>query len=358
MGKIETHRFPCGTCGSDLRFAPGERLLRCDHCGATEPMPAASPWDRSAVAELDLRSAVEDTLPEAQMEETRVVQCSSCGAQVEFDPNEHAAECPFCATPIVTDTGINRHIKPRGILPFDIDQTGGRDAMRKWMRGLWFAPNALKKYARSDQKLQGIYLPYWTFDAQSQTEYRGQRGTRHSRTVGSGKNRRTVSEIRWRRKSGRISHFFNDVLVTGSRTLPEDQVRKVSHFDLAVLEPYRPQFLAGFRAEAYSIDVIEAKNLAHALMEEETRQLIKRDIGGDAQRIDDMRMALSDMTYKHILVPVWIAAYRFRGKSYRFVVNARTGAVAGERPWSPVKIAFAVILGLIAATVIAYFTQR
>lgn len=358
MGKIETHRFPCGTCGSDLRFAPGERLLRCDHCGATEPMPVASPWDRSAVAELDLRSAVEDTLPEAQMEETRVVQCSSCGAQVEFDPNEHAAECPFCATPIVTDTGINRHIKPRGILPFDIDQTGGRDAMRKWMRGLWFAPNALKKYARSDQKLQGIYLPYWTFDAQSETEYRGQRGTRYSRTVGSGKNRRTVSEIRWRRKSGRISHFFNDVLVTGSRTLPEDQVRKVSHFDLAVLEPYRPQFLAGFRAEAYSIDVMEAKNLAHALMEEETRQLIKRDIGGDAQRIDDMRMALNDMTYKHILVPVWIAAYRFRGKSYRFVVNARTGAVAGERPWSPVKIAFAVILGLIAAAVIAYFTQR
>jgi len=357
MGQIETHRFPCGTCGSDLRFAPGERLLRCDHCGATEPMPAASPWDRTAVAELDFRAAAMNALPEAEMEETRVVQCSSCGAQVEFDPNEHAAECPFCATPVVTDTGINRHIKPRGILPFDVDQAAGSAAMGKWMRGLWFAPNALKKYARSDQKLQGIYLPYWTFDAQSETDYRGQRGTRHSRTVGSGKNRRTQTEIRWRPVSGHVSHFFDDVLVTGSRTLPEDHVRQISQFDLSALEPYKPQFLAGFRAEAYSIDVVEAKNLAHATIERETRSLINRDIGGDAQRINDMQMVLSHMTYKHILVPVWIAAYRFRGKSYRFVVNARTGAVAGERPWSPVKIAFAVVLGAIAAAAIAYFAR-
>ncbi|SOH92568.1 hypothetical protein SAMN06273572_101415 [Monaibacterium marinum] len=354
MGELETHRFPCGTCGSDLRFAPGERLLRCDHCGATEGMPAASPWDRSAVAENDIRGALATTA-EPEMEETRVVQCTSCGAQVEFDPNEHAAECPFCASPMVTGTGINRHIKPRGILPFDIDQGGGQNAMQKWLRGLWFAPNALKKYARSDHKLQGIYLPYWTFDAQTETDYRGQRGTKHKRTVSDGKKQTT---IRWRPVSGHVSHFFDDVLVTGSRTLPENQIRKISHFDLSALEPYRPQFLAGFRAEAYSIDVVEAKTLAEQMIDGEVQTLIKRDIGGDRQRIDDMQVTLSDVTYKHILVPVWIAAYRFRGKSYRFVVNARTGAVTGERPWSPVKIAIAVVLGAIAAGIVAFISAN
>ena len=356
MSEVETHRFPCGTCGSDLRFAPGERLLRCDHCGAVEQMPAPSPWDRTAVEELDLSRARNDARSRAvpEMEVTRVVQCTSCGAQVEFDPVEHAAECPFCASPVVTDTGEHRHIKPRGILPFEIDQQAGQNAMKKWMSGLWFAPNALKKYARTDHSLKGIYMPYWTFDAQSETAYRGQRGTRHS--TGSGKNRQT--EIRWRRVSGHISHFFDDVLVIGSRTLPEDHVRRISHYDLTALEPYRPEFLAGFRAEAYSIDVIEAEQMARQDMDAALRTMVKRDIGGDAQRIDDMQVQLSDLTFKHILVPVWIAAYRFRGKSFRFVVNARTGTVAGERPWSPWKIAFAVVIGAILAAIVAFLSSK
>ncbi|WP_316015965.1 primosomal protein N' (replication factor Y) - superfamily II helicase [Roseobacter sp. HKCCA0434] len=358
MAEIETHRFPCGTCGSDLRYAAGERLLRCDHCGAEQALGRPSPWDQASVAELSFAQAIAQEIPESAMEETRVVSCTSCGAQVEFDRDEHSAECPFCASPVVTDTGTHRHIKPRGVLPFLIDHGGGRDALRRWLKGLWFAPNALKDYARSDERMQGIYMPFWTFDAQADASYRGQRGTVHTRTVGHGDNRRTVSETRWRPVSGRISHFFDDMLVRGSNTLPEDHVRRIENFDLTALEPYRPEFLAGFRAEGYSIDLPTARIAADQAFDAGMRQLVRRDIGGDKQRIDRLDMQLSNVTFKHVLLPVWIAAYRFRGKSYRFVVNARTGEVAGERPYSPWKIAFAVILGLIAAGIFAYFYTR
>ncbi len=82
------------------------------------------------------------------MEETRVLTCPNCGAQVEFDPGVHAAECPFCATPVVTDTGTHRHIKPRGVLPFALDERTARSAMTDWLGRLWFAPNGLQEYAR------------------------------------------------------------------------------------------------------------------------------------------------------------------------------------------------------------------
>ena len=63
---------------------------------------------------------------------------------------------------------------------------------------------------------------------------------------------------------------------------------------------------------------------------------------------------MRDVTFKHILLPVWLVAYRFRGRTYRFVVNARTGRVQGERPWSAWKIALAVILGAAFAGGIGY----
>ncbi|RED11841.1 TFIIB-type zinc finger domain-containing protein [Pontivivens insulae] len=357
MPEPELHRFPCGTCGSDLRYAPGERFLQCDHCGATDALGPPSPWDRSALEELPYAEAAAGDVPEAAIEETEVISCSSCGAQVEFNPDEHAAECPFCASPVVTDTGTHRHIKPRGVLPFTLSEQDGSDAMKTWLKGLWFAPNALKKYARSNQKLQGIYMPYWTFDAQTETPYRGQRGTEHRRTVGSGDNKRTETVVKWRPVKGHISHFFDDLLVIGSKTLPENHARKIAQYDLSALEPYRPEFLAGFRAEGYSVDLPSARIEADRQIEDGVRQLIRQDIGGDRQRIDDMQLRVSDVTFKHVLLPVWIAAYKFRGKSYRFVVNARTGQVAGERPYSPWKIAFAALLAALGIGLIVLFSR-
>ena len=122
-------------------------------------------------------------LADADLEETRVNTCPNCGAQTEFDPDIHAAECPFCATPVVADTGCNRHIKPKGLLPFALDEDNARSAMKDWLGGLWFAPNGLQDSARKGRKMTGIYVPYWTFDADTKSSYRGERGTAHRRRV-------------------------------------------------------------------------------------------------------------------------------------------------------------------------------
>ncbi len=352
---LETHRFPCPACGADLRFAPGTTMLRCAHCGTEAPIPE----DRGPIAVLDFREAA--ALPSAEMEETRIVRCESCGAEIEFDADLHARECPFCASPVVTDTGLHRHIKPQAQLPFLVTEDEARAAMRRWLRGLWFAPNDLRKLARAEGSMQGIYAPYWTYDAETETDYRGQRGRIRHRTHRvpvrvDGRTRmetHTVAEIDWTPARGRVARNFRDVLVLGSRSLPKRFTEGIAPFDLMALSSYDPRFIAGFRSEAYTVPVEEGYEEARAVMNGVIEADIRRDIGGDRQRITHMETRVGALGFKHVLLPVWLAAYRYGGKSYRFVVNGRTGAVRGERPWSRAKIALAILLMLMLAVILA-----
>ncbi|MDA7964726.1 TFIIB-type zinc finger domain-containing protein [Ruegeria sp.] len=353
----DEHRFPCDQCGADYRFNPGDGTLTCDHCGHSEAI-TGGPWGGASLRELDFDAALADRLPEAEIEETRVLSCPNCAAQVEFDPNTHAAECPFCATPVVTDTGVNRHIKPRGVLPFALDEPSAHKAMADWLGQLWFAPNGLKEYARKGRKMQGIYVPYWTFDADTKSSYRGERGVVYyeTRTVmRDGKRvQQQVPKVRWTPKSGRVARFFDDVLVLASRSLPKSYTDALEPWDLPALEPYQPEYLAGFRAEAYTVELREGYTEARAHMARVIERDVRFDIGGDRQRIHNVDTEVRDVTFKHILLPVWMAAYKYRGETYRFVVNGRTGRVQGERPWSAIKITIAVVLGLLVAAGVGY----
>ena len=241
----EQHRFPCPTCGSDLRFAPEVGLLRCDHCGHEEKVPEA----RGAIPELDLRAVEKNALPASEMEEARFVQCPSCGAQIEFDGELHAKECPFCASPIVTDTGVSRHIKPQAQLPFLLSETQARDAMNGWLGRLWFAPNDLKQYARAGRAMQGMYVPYWTYDAETETGYTGQRGTvyyemRPVSVVVNGRREtvmQQVARVQWAPARGRVARKFDDVLVLGSKSLPKRFTDALAPWDLSVSERLRAE---------------------------------------------------------------------------------------------------------------------
>ncbi|RFP88329.1 primosomal protein N' (replication factor Y) - superfamily II helicase [Rhodobacteraceae bacterium 63075] len=352
----EEHRFPCTECGADMRFEPGGESLVCDHCGATEAIDGAA---RSRIAELDFEAALEARLPEQEIEETRVSACPNCGAQVELGGATHAAECPFCATPVVTDTGTHRHIKPRAVLPFALDERTARAAMTDWLGSLWFAPNGLKQYARKGRAMNGIYVPYWTFDADTRSAYSGERGTVYYTTVTvmrDGKRvKKRIAKVRWRRVTGRVARFFDDVLVLASRSLPRKYTDALEPWDLAALEPYSPEFLAGFRAEGYAVELPEGYEEARGKMARVIERDVRFDIGGDRQRIHHVDTEVSDVTFKHILLPVWLAAYKYRGETYRFVVNGRTGRVQGERPYSAWKIALAVLIGLALAGIAGYF---
>ena len=359
----DSFKFPCVQCGADLRYRPGTETMVCAFCGATNDVPAPTAAARAGIVERDFQATLRTPEDSAETAETRFVHCENCGAEIEFDADNHAGECPFCASPVVIDTGPQRRIKPAALLPFSITQKDARGAMSKWLGNLWFAPNGLQEYARKGRELQGIYVPFWTYDADTKSSYTGQRGTiyyvtRNVRVEVNGKmqtRQEQVQKIRWRAISGRVQRFFDDVLVLASTSLPKSCTDALAPWDLSALEPYRPDYLAGFRAEGYTVSLEDGYGQAREIMDRMIARDVRFDIGGDRQRIDRIDTSVSDITFKHILLPVWTAAYKYRGKSYRFVVNGRSGSVKGERPWSWVKITFAVLLGLIVAGALGYF---
>jgi len=354
------HGFPCAECGADLRFAPGTDALTCDHCGATNTLPARD-GRRDHLAELDFDAAAGAGLPEASTEETRVSKCENCGAEITFDEAVHATECAFCAAPLVTDTGSQRRIKPAALVPFVKSEPEARAAMTKWLGRLWFAPNGLQEYARKGRAMQGIYVPYWTYDADTKSDYRGQRGTIYHETrnvqvkVDGKMQTRTeqVQKVRWSPASGRVARFFNDILILAATSLPKSHTDALKPWDLAALAPYDTDYLAGFRSEGYTISLQDGYRAARDHMDRVIDSDVRADIGGDRQKVTRVDTDIRDVTFKHVLLPVWLAAYKYRGKSYRFVVNGQSGRVKGERPYSKIKIAFAVMAAILVIAFIA-----
>ncbi|TCP60858.1 RNA polymerase I specific transcription initiation factor RRN7 [Rhodovulum bhavnagarense] len=341
------HRFPCDQCGADFRFSPSEGRLVCDHCGQSAKIDDDGPGP-DGIAENDFLAALNAKTPQAEAENIDRLKCPNCGAELELDLGAHAGECPFCATPMVTDTGPQRLIKPRAVIPFALEEREAQKAMTDWLGGLWFAPNGLRNHARKGRRMQGVYVPYWTFDADTQSRYSGARGmvVRENNRVPRNGQPRTVraQKIRWTPVSGHVARFFDDILVLAATSLPKSYTDALEPWNLSALRPYHPEYLAGFRAEGYTMDLSEGYDEARARMDRAIRHDVRLDIGGDRQRIETLDTQVRGVTFKHVLLPVWTAAYKYRGKTYRFVVNGQTGRVRGERPWSAWKIALAVLL--------------
>lgn len=360
------HRYPCEQCGADLRFAPGQTRMVCGHCGHVQEIPA--PPDKQArtgLAEIDLREGLRADPPREALAEHRTTHCPNCGAVVEFTGARHAAECPFCATPVVVDTGTSRRLKPQGLIPFAVTEDAAREALGAWLKGRWFAPSGLGDHARKGRKMQGIYTPFWTFDADTRSRYAGQRGDYHYETrtrsvMVDGKRRQRTEQVRrtrWRPASGMVARRFDDLLVLAAKSLPRSHTDALQPWDLSALVPYREDYLSGFLAEGYTVPLPEGHAAAREIMAGVILGDVRRDIGGDEQQVSSVATTHYNETFKHILLPVWTAAYRYRGRSFRFVVNGQTGKVQGERPWSPVKIALAVLAALVLLGALALVSQ-
>ena len=354
--------FPCRQCGAKLEYQPGTSAQRCPYCGAENAIEHSA----ETIHELDYNAVLADAANTAETIDVITVKCTACGAESTKPPNVTAGQCPFCGADIVATGSSVKRIKPKALLPFDIDHKRARDLFKEWIRSLWFAPNALRKLARQDSPINGLYCPYWTYDTHVTTHYTGMRGDDYwdTETYTTRENGQTVTRTRqvrkthWTPASGMVFNQFDDVLVVASESLPRKYAQALEPWDLEKLVPYQDAYLAGFRAESYQVDLPIGFERAKEIMAPTIHQTICSDIGGDRQQVSSQDSNYADITFKHVLLPVWLSAYRYRNKIYRFLVNARTGEVQGERPWSWAKITLAVLAGCALAGGIAYWIAQ
>lgn len=363
--KAINEELACSGCGAILKFKPGTHHLVCEYCGAENEI--AKPEVTGEIREIGLDDWLEKNFKAEEKLEVAVVKCESCGATSTLDPNISSDKCPFCAANLVVKSGTTASIhKPQYVLPFGIDDKKATQNFKAWLKALWFAPNDLKHYADRADRLAGMYLPFWTFDCKTDSTYTGQRGEDYtvseSYTVNeNGRNvskTRQVTKTRWYAASGRVSNSFDDILIEATRSLRKDKLRALEPWDLKNLVSYNDKYLSGFRTETYSVDVKNGYHEAKQVMEPAIHSTIRRDIGGDRQMIQYVNTTYQNPTFKHILLPVWLSAYRYNNKVFQFIVNARSGEVQGERPYSAVKITFAVIALIVVALVIYALSNK
>ncbi len=373
MQEINTHetatnqQLKCKECGAFLKFLPGTHSLTCEYCGALNEIEKS----QDQIEEIDFASFINNKFAGEEKQDIVTVKCTSCGASTTLRPNVTSDMCPFCGTSLVVTSGSTSIVlKPKSLLPFIIDQKKGFEEFRKWLKKLWFAPGALKRYVNNTDKFSGMYIPYWTYDSNTSSSYSGARGTYYYvtetyTTTENGKSvtkTREVRKVKWTSVSGHVNNAFDDILVIASNSLPVKYAEKLEPWDLKNLIPYDDKFLSGFRTESYQVDVKDGFTKAKVIMDNFITQSIRGDIGGDEQRIYSVNTSYNDITFKHVLLPIWISAYKFKNKVYRFLINGRTGEVQGERPWSIWKIIFfsLAIVAVIAGAVILinYFNNK
>ena len=339
--KFTSINFTCKNCGAPLRFSPIEESLKCEFCQSSESIDSSL----KEIKEYDLNEALQELNRNHEKEISKEVKCSKCSATFIMNPYSFSSNCPYCGTPAIID--FVKEITPQSLLPFQLSQKEAKEAFKKWIGSLWFAPSKLTKFLSDNEKLKGYYLPHWTYDAKTVSDYHGQRGDIYYVTVertvivDEREVRQSVQEprVRWTPVSGRVYNEFDDITIGASKTISYAILDNLAPWYTEKLVPFNEKYLAGFTSEEYTIGLDNGFELAKVKMNRVIRQTVRQDIGGDQQQILSLRTNYHDTSYKNVLFPIWTAQFRWKQKTYNYAINAQTGKVSGERPYSWLKIA-------------------
>jgi ribosomal protein S27E len=361
--ETKAERFPCPGCAADMQFDPATGGMKCPFCGQTQALAAPAPGTGVKPHPFAEFLATGNSKLQPLTGQALEVSCDGCGSVVAFEPPEVAGLCPFCGAALVAQAkAADPLIAPDGLLPAKVPKDRALTEVRQWLQTRWFAPNALKRLARPEG-INGVYLPFWDYDADTASRYSGERGQHYWETeyyTETDNNGNTVERSRqvertaWYPASGQVARHFDGVLVAASKAVSEAKLDALEPWDLESMCRYEPAYLAGFKAQRYQVELPGGFEKAKGVMQETIAQDVRRDIGGDEQRIATVETDYANVMFRHLLLPVWIGAYRWQNRVYQVAVNARTGEVQGERPYSTAKIALlvAAVLALIMLLVL------
>ena len=348
-------KFACPACGGEANWSAAKQKLVCPFCGTESPAKLDA---AGGIAEHDLVAALRGIGDDRRgwQSARRQVKCQSCNAISVLDPARQAQNCDFCGSAqIVPYDEAKAAFRPESVLPFRVSESAARDGIRAWYGRLWLAPNRLKRSALTDT-VHGVYLPYWTFDAQVDATWTAEAGhyyyTTETYTENGQLRTRQVRHVRWEPAAGRVRHFFDDDLVCASVGVHPRLLRGIEPFPTAELKPYDAGYVAGWVVERYQIDLVAAAQRARDAMDAKLQAMCAQQVPGDTHRNLAVRADYGGQTFKHILAPVWLLSYHYGRSAYQCAMNGVTGAIAGEYPKSPWKIAF-LVLALFIAVVIA-----
>lgn len=334
----------CPSCGGVMDFNPKTRGMSCPYCGYAESI-TLTPQEAQSARELAFEAAEHTGNCDWGMQKKRVI-CKSCGAESIYDALQIADECPYCGSNQVMEEKDEGTLAPSGVCPFRVDAKQAGQNFHSWIRRKWFCPRVAKQKAKPDA-FHGVYLPYWTFDADTFSRYTGRYGIDREEEDSKGE-KRTVTD--WHGTSGTYRRFIDDELVLATEKQDIDMLRRIEPFDTTGNVAYKPEYMAGFASERYSIGLKagweKAKEYIGYRLHSDIEKKISDEHHADHAEVSTVETTYSNIAYKYLLLPVWVSSFRYNGKVYQFMVNGQNGKVGGKTPVSALRVTIAVILGI------------
>nr|WP_241747182.1 hypothetical protein [Lysinibacillus sphaericus] len=344
----------CPSCSASIEFNPASGKLTCPYCGYETEIAAPEKQEEKVAQEMEFAMAEERGNFNWGVEKKTVI-CKSCAAETIYDALQVADSCPYCGSNQVMEASAKNTLAPNGVCAFEITDKQAGENFQSWIKGKWFTPKAAKESAKPDS-FKGVYLPYWTFDTKTSSRYSARYG-RH-RTV-TDKEGNTRTETDWYSTSGFYQEFIDDHLISATARYDRNMMRKIEPFNLLNNKAYKPEYVSGFLSERYSIGLqdgwSQAKREISDHLEAQITSKIRWEHNADVVSSLHFSTTHDDITYKYLMLPIWLSSFRYKEKVYRFMVNGQTGRVGGDAPISPLRVTIAVILSLITIAIIWYF---
>lgn len=350
----ETDR-KCPQCGAVMDFDPSTGGLFCPYCEYREEIKQENSKGETVAEELDFNKA-EFTGNCDWGKAQKTVTCKSCGAVSVYDALSVASECPYCGSNQVMEASDVKTLAPNGVVLFKITAQQAGEKFSNWLSKKWFAPRAAKLNARAD-KFKGIYLPYWTFDSNTSSTYTAEYGI-DKKVERDGKE---VTVTDWHKTSGSHTEFIDDALICATGNQNVNILSRIEPFNTADNKAYKPEYLAGFIAERYSKGLKDAweaakRKIADILHNSITSKIMKEH---DADHVKNLKVTTkhSGITYKYLMLPVWLSSFNYKDKVYQFAVNGQSGKVGGDYPVSPWRVALAILIVVAIFALLMYINR-
>ena len=346
----------CPSCGGVMDFNPATGGLSCPYCGHAEAI-AVQKDEEFPAEELDFEQAQNKNNCDWGVAKKTVI-CEACGAESVYDALEIASVCPFCGSNQVMEAAGVNTMAPGGVVPFQVTDKKASELFRAWIKKRWFCPKLAKESAKA-KHFSGVYLPFWTFDAKTHSEYSGQYG-KDRRVRKKDGEMEVITD--WYPVNGIYEETIDDELVSGTVNHNQSMLMGLEPYHTAENKAYKPEYMAGFLAERYSVGLKEAWDMAKESIQNTLRDGIEEQIRDrkNADHVRSLRFSTRyrNITYKYLLLPVWISSYKYKEKIYQFMVNGQTGKVSGKTPVSVPKIIITVLGAAAAVLLICWLTQQ